>query len=109
MGRYLRSGCRGNVVLRPIVCNASTSKRKKSSSALTASSAKGKGKATASQGDDIGVEFGLFACQDIQPGEELVIGWEWDDGHLMHDLPGVLVDETTQGGSGARYVRYWLR
>jgi hypothetical protein len=31
--------------------------------------------------------FALFALRDLRADEEIVLGWEWDDGHEVHMLP----------------------
>ena len=33
--------------------------------------------------------FALVATRDISAREEVVLPWEWDDSHLVHDLPNV--------------------
>jgi len=62
-GRFVRSGCRPNAVLRPMLC-------------------KQKGEET--------LGFGVFALRDLNVGEEIVLGWEWDDGDAVHTLPALL-------------------
>ncbi|KAG5349945.1 hypothetical protein C0989_001160 [Termitomyces sp. Mn162] len=62
--RWVRSGCRPNAVLRPVICNP------------------------ADQPTTLG--FAVFALRDLQKGEEVVLGWEWDDGHAIHLLPALL-------------------
>ncbi|KAG5640164.1 hypothetical protein DXG03_000881, partial [Asterophora parasitica] len=31
--------------------------------------------------------FAVFALRDLKAHEEVVLGWEWDDGHAIHALP----------------------
>ena len=62
-GRFVRSGCRPNAVLRPVLCEQ-------------------KGEET--------LGFGVFALRDLRVGEEVVLGWEWDDGNAVHTLPALL-------------------
>ncbi|KAG5640400.1 hypothetical protein DXG03_008804, partial [Asterophora parasitica] len=31
--------------------------------------------------------FAVFALRDLKAHEEVVLGWEWDDGHAVHALP----------------------
>ena len=62
-GRFVRSGCRPNAVLRPVLCEQ-------------------KGEET--------LGFGVFALRDLKVGEEIVLGWEWDDGNAVHTLPALL-------------------
>lgn len=61
--RFLRSGCRPNAVLRPVLCP-----RKDSDS----------------------LSFGIFATRDLKPNEEVILGWEWDDGNAVHSLPALI-------------------
>jgi hypothetical protein len=43
--------------------------------------------------DDVNVVFGVFAIRELKEGEEVVIGWEWDDAHRIHRLPRLLLEE----------------
>ena len=36
------------------------------------------------------VTFGVFAIRDLKAEEEIVLGWEWDDQHVVHELPKLL-------------------
>ncbi|KAF9026124.1 hypothetical protein BDZ89DRAFT_1067786 [Hymenopellis radicata] len=60
--RWVRSGCRPNAVLRPMLCSSSS--------------------------EELG--FGLFATRSLEKDEEIVLGWEWDDGNVVHHLPTLL-------------------
>lgn len=62
--RWVRSGCRPNAVLRPVLCDSTD------------------------HGKTLG--FAVFATRDLRKGEEVVLGWEWDDGHAIHLLPALL-------------------
>lgn len=42
------------------------------------------------QGEDETLAFGVFAVRDLKANEEVVLGWEWDDGHAVHSLPALL-------------------
>ncbi|KAF8958540.1 hypothetical protein BDZ97DRAFT_1923557 [Flammula alnicola] len=64
-GRFVRSGCRPNAVLRPVLCD----------------------KPAAEEGT---LSFGVFTLRDLKAGEEIVLGWEWDDGNMVHNLPALL-------------------
>ncbi|KAJ8503462.1 hypothetical protein ONZ45_g10843 [Pleurotus djamor] len=66
--RFARSGCRPNAVLRPMVCSRSPDSQDK---------------------DDI-LSFGVFALRDLKANEEVVLGWEWDDGSAIHHLPAAI-------------------
>lgn len=71
-GRFVRSGCRPNAVLRPVLCDRT-----------------GKGK---EGGNDPPISFGVFALRDLKANEEIVLGWEWDDGSVVHHLPALIED-----------------
>lgn len=36
------------------------------------------------------VEFAIFALRDLKAQEEVVLGWEWDDGAVVHELPALV-------------------
>ncbi|KAF8888480.1 hypothetical protein CPB84DRAFT_1684214 [Gymnopilus junonius] len=72
-GRFVRSGCRPNAVLRPVLCDKPR---------------EGEGDKEVRDGRTL--EFGVFALRDLKAGEEVVLGWEWDDGHAVHCLPALL-------------------
>ena len=40
--------------------------------------------------DDTTLSFALFALRDLRADEEIVLGWEWDDGHAVHMLPALM-------------------
>ena len=40
--------------------------------------------------EESGISFGVFALRDIKANEEVVLGWEWDDGHAVHHLPTLI-------------------
>ena len=63
--RFIRSGCHPNVVLRPLFWRRS-------------------------EGETPKLKFGVFASQEIEKGDELVLGWEWDDQHVVHSIRQVL-------------------
>lgn len=77
-GRFVRSGCRPNAVLRPVICPRS------------------KSRATPAQNDTHNdddretLTFGVFALRDLKAHEEVVLGWEWDDGSVVHQLPALI-------------------
>ena len=64
--RFVRNGCRPNAVLRPFLCPRDQHKQ-----------------------DDT-LSFGVFALRDLKANEEVVLGWEWDDGHVVHHLPALI-------------------
>lgn len=67
-GRFARWGCKPNAVLRPILCERGS-------------------KDTEDEGT---LTFGVFATKDMKANEEIVLGWEWDDGNAVHLLPALL-------------------
>jgi hypothetical protein len=40
--------------------------------------------------DDQMLSFAVFALRDLKQGEEVVLGWEWDDGNAVHALPALI-------------------
>lgn len=42
---------------------------------------------------NISLHFGIFSLRELEEGEEIVIGWEWDDAHRIHRLPKLLLEE----------------
>ncbi|KAK4686316.1 uncharacterized protein P7C73_g3808, partial [Tremellales sp. Uapishka_1] len=59
--RFIRSGCHPNVVLRPSFYRKAETETPQ-------------------------LKFGIFASKDIGKKEEIVLGWEWDDQHVVHFL-----------------------
>ena len=49
--------------------------------------------------------FAIFALRDLKAYEEVVLGWEWDDGSVVHQLPALVkaggVDAFDGGINGA--------
>ncbi|PPQ81601.1 hypothetical protein CVT25_013393 [Psilocybe cyanescens] len=106
--RFARSGCRPNAVIRPRLCVdsrragaaaaacKSKAKDKDKENDINPNKDKDKGKAKAEDDDtdtdDDGttLTFGVFATRDLRAGEEVVLGWEWDDGNAVHSLPALL-------------------
>ncbi|CCM05670.1 uncharacterized protein FIBRA_07900 [Fibroporia radiculosa] len=76
-GRFVRNGCRPNSVLRPVLCH-----RKKSAAA--------KSLHDGGVDNDDTLTFGIFALRDLKAHEEVVLGWEWDDGSVVHHLPALI-------------------
>ena len=60
-GRFAKSSCRPNAVLRRLLCDDS---------------------------DNLG--FGVFALHDLKVNKEVVLGSEWDDGNAIHNLSALL-------------------
>ncbi|KAJ7642278.1 hypothetical protein FB45DRAFT_367041 [Roridomyces roridus] len=63
--RWVRSGCWPNAEVRAFVCGD-------------------KSKAE--------THFGIFATRELKAGEEIVVGWEWDDGNAVHRVGEVARD-----------------
>lgn len=75
-GRFVRSGCRPNAVLRPVICEESKERERE--------------KVPAAEEGDEPLTFGVFALRDLKANEEVVLGWEWDDGNAIHALPALI-------------------
>lgn len=43
-----------------------------------------------SDADPTSLSFALFALRDLRADEEIILGWEWDDGHAVHTLPALM-------------------
>ncbi|KAJ7839726.1 hypothetical protein B0H14DRAFT_2158058, partial [Mycena olivaceomarginata] len=75
-GRWVRSGCWPNAEVRAFVCDGSD-----------AQAGKGKGKKREGRDEEDDVpqtQFGIFATRALKQGEEIVVGWEWDDANAVH-------------------------
>ena len=88
LGRFVRSGCWPNAVLRPVLCEERGGKGKKDKE-------KNKEKEKAKEKDgnkekEKMLSFAVFALRDLKQGEEVVLGWEWDDGNAVHALPALI-------------------
>ncbi|KAJ9104549.1 hypothetical protein QFC21_002045 [Naganishia friedmannii] len=59
--RFVRSGCHPNAVFRPIILQRKA-------------------------GKEPSLCFGIFAITTIPAGQEVILGWEWDDDHVIHAL-----------------------
>ncbi|KAI0054838.1 hypothetical protein BV25DRAFT_376853 [Artomyces pyxidatus] len=73
--RFVRSGCRPNAVLRPVICPNSKEGRAQTNDGASGADA---------------LTFGVFALRDLKANEEVVLGWEWDDGNAVHNLPALI-------------------
>ncbi|KAF8644371.1 hypothetical protein AX16_008504 [Volvariella volvacea WC 439] len=78
--RFVRSGCRPNAVLRPILCSKPSTSTETSPVSSSSST----------QQDSESLTFGVFALRDLKANEEIVLGWEWDDGNAVHSLPALI-------------------
>ena len=70
--RFVRSGCRPNAVLRPFLCRSRG------------------GETRNPVATEDSLAFGVFALRDLKAHEEVVLGWEWDDGSVIHHLPALI-------------------
>lgn len=107
-GRWARRGCHPNAVLRPVICTdplplplppPSTSSTSNPTPIITNEHANG-----VDRTDEVG--FALFATRELDAGEEIVLGWEWDDGHVVHQMQSV-IDARYEGKAlPQRYVLF---
>ncbi|CAA7271813.1 unnamed protein product [Cyclocybe aegerita] len=84
-GRFVRSGCRPNAVLRPVLCE-----RDKNKPAPVSNTPRPFDPPAEREEDETTLGFGVFALRDLKADEEIVLGWEWDDGNAVHSLPALL-------------------
>lgn len=84
--RFVRSGCRPNAVLRPVLCRRAGPNAEGSSNNSSSSSSS----SNCSKKDEETLSFGVFALRDLKANEEVVLGWEWDDGNAIHSLPALI-------------------
>ena len=99
--RFARSGCRPNAILRPVLCKG---KRKEGSGRTE----DGDGRMDkGDMEDDPGtLRFAIFALRDLKACEEIVLGWEWDDGSVVHQLPALIESGTRAGPSKMTCVAF---
>jgi len=71
--RFVRSGCRPNAVLRPVVCREKDGEEHH-----------------VVDNDETRLSFAVFASRDLKADEEVILGWEWDDGNAVHSLPALI-------------------
>ncbi len=78
--------------------NNNVSATSTSPTSLTPSNPKATYTTTSSSSDNNGhdeppedrVSFAIFALRDLKASEEVVLGWEWDDGSVVHQLPALV-------------------
>lgn len=88
-GRFVRSGCRPNAVLRPVICEESKEKERQRMKERE-KERRGKEKIPSVEDGEEPLTFGVFALRDMKANEEVVLGWEWDDGNAIHALPALI-------------------
>ncbi|KAI9573435.1 hypothetical protein HD554DRAFT_2012767, partial [Boletus coccyginus] len=79
--RWARCGCWPNAVVRPVICKQQTDDSSDQDDVPPTSD---------SDADPTSLSFALFALRDLRADEEIVLGWEWDDGHAVHTLPALM-------------------
>lgn len=72
--RFVRSGCHPNAVIRPVFFRASDRSTQK-------------------------LHFGIFSARELSKNEEIVLGWEWDDQHVVHTLRSVIDSTLTKSAN----------
>ncbi|BEJ17061.1 hypothetical protein CspHIS471_0604620 [Cutaneotrichosporon sp. HIS471] len=72
--RFVRSGCHPNAVIRPVFFKTSDTPTQK-------------------------LHFGIFAARELSKNEEIVLGWEWDDQHVVHTLRAVIDSTLTKSAN----------
>ncbi|KAF8553875.1 hypothetical protein OG21DRAFT_1184758 [Imleria badia] len=55
--------------------------------------------------DPTTLSFALFALRDLRADEEIVLGWEWDDGHAVHMLPALMESPGMFAPAHLRHLR----
>lgn len=64
-------------VLRPIVCHAKSSQKDGEERHVV-------------DDDETTLSFAVFASRDLKADEEVILGWEWDDGNAIHSLSALI-------------------
>ncbi|PWN30840.1 hypothetical protein BDZ90DRAFT_25700 [Jaminaea rosea] len=106
--RFARFGCHPNAVLRPILFYRDVSGQEMSDSPHSISRA-GTPTFTHLATDELPsaeaeLRFGLFALTSIKPSQEIILGWEWDDQHIVHFLPEIIRNPALETPSRPRSV-----
>jgi hypothetical protein len=73
-GRWVRSGCWPNAEVRAYVCGGGDGQRR----------AREDEQRRRREEDEAKTHFGIFATRALKQGEEIVVGWEWDDANAVH-------------------------
>lgn len=93
--RFVRSGCRPNAVVRPVLCAGA----RRASGRHSGDEEKGqeskveeeeRKEEVKEEEEEETLTFGVFALRDLKAQEEVVLGWEWDDGSVIHHLPALI-------------------
>ncbi|KAJ7492968.1 hypothetical protein B0H11DRAFT_1718335 [Mycena galericulata] len=91
-GRWVRSGCWPNAEVRAYVCGSAGGGQGRREGRGTRGKGAGKGADAEPR-----THFGIFATRALRQGEEIVVGWEWDDGNAVHRV-GEVVGEPGPAG-----------
>lgn len=86
-GRWVRSGCWPNAEVRAFVCPGEGGRGARRTRDGEGSGGDGRDGGVGEGGegeDDCRTHFGIFATRALREGEEIVVGWEWDDANAVH-------------------------
>ncbi|KAJ7017274.1 hypothetical protein C8F04DRAFT_882139, partial [Mycena alexandri] len=86
-GRWVRSGCWPNAEVRAFVCPGEGGRRPARRKGLGETGHAVEGKEGGDEGEgeeECKTHFGIFATRALKEGEEIVVGWEWDDANAVH-------------------------
>ncbi|KAJ7794197.1 hypothetical protein B0H14DRAFT_3557770 [Mycena olivaceomarginata] len=76
-GRWVRSSCWPNAEVRAYVCGGGDGRRRVREDER-------RRRRDREQENEAKTHFGIFATRALRQGEEIVVGWEWDDGNAVH-------------------------
>lgn len=119
--RFARYGCHPNAAIRPILLKYSASTdianieesefASQTPIGLTSSRAGtptfanyGNGAWESGTPEGPELRFGLFALSNIARSHEIILGWEWDDQHIVHFLPELIRNPALETPSRPRSV-----
>lgn len=104
--RFARYGCHPNAVIRPILFYRTVGSYRAQSRTVSPSFANlGVGALPdISASGEPELLFGLFALRDISKSHEIILGWEWDDRHIVHFLPELVKNPALETPSRPRSV-----
>ncbi|KAJ7443102.1 hypothetical protein FB451DRAFT_1057105, partial [Mycena latifolia] len=81
--RWVRSGCWPNAELRAYVCGGGAGEGERREKREKREGLDEGGRREGKVGEPR-THFGIFATRALRAGEEIVVGWEWDDGNAVH-------------------------
>lgn len=89
--RWARCGCFPNAVIRPVLGLVPSNSQSSSSTSTSSTSSTKLSKPKKGGEAKLGISWALFSTRPIAPrGEEIVLGWEWDRGSVVHRLKRIL-------------------